>query len=418
MDQHDEATQPRPRGRRAALALAVAVLAVIGAAACQPTPDRDPFYTAPSPLPAGTPGAVITSRPSTFTLDPVTRTPVPGVRSWQVLYRSQSATGAPIATSGTVLVPTTPYLGLGARPLVTYAVGTRGIGDPCAPSYTLSQGTDYEGLFVSAALARGWAVAVTDYQGLGTPGAHSYMVGPAQGRAVLDVARAAQRLPGTGLSTRTPVGIMGYSQGGGAAGWAGQLAPTYAPELAVKGIAAGGVPGDLVATADYLDGGPGVALALLAAVGFDAAYDELDLDAHLNQRGQDLIARARSLCLVSADGVRDLVTTAFTRRADYVTSDPLATTAWRTRLDSSRLGGVKPSAPVFQYHALVDELVPYPQAAQTRSRWCAKGANVTWATLPLAEHATGLVEGAPLAMDFLAARFAGVPTLGTCWSPI
>jgi hypothetical protein len=398
--------------------LLVALLALLGAAACQPTPDKDAFYTPPSPLPTGTPGAVIRSRASTFTLDPVNRTPVPGVKAWQVLYRSQSAGGSPIATSGTVLVPSTPYLGLGSRPLVTYAVGTRGIGDPCAPSYTLSQGTDYEGLFISALLARGWAVAVTDYQGLGTPGPHTYMVGPAQGRAVLDVARAALRLPGTGLTSTTPIGIMGYSQGGGAAGWAGQLAPTYAPELRVKGIAAGGVPGDLIATADFLEGGPGVALAFLAAVGFDAAYSELDLETYLNARGQDLLARARSLCLVSADGVKDLVTTAFTHRTDYVTTDPLATTAWRSRLDASRLGGVAPTAPVFQYHALLDELVPYPQAAQTRARWCAKGANVTWATIPLAEHVKGIIDGAPLAMDFLSARFAGIPIPSTCWSPI
>lgn len=403
--------------RRRAGALAVAVLTLVVAAACQPTPDKDAFYTPPSGLP-GANGAVIRSRPSTFTLDPVARTPMPGVKAWQVLYKSQSAGGSSIATSGTVLVPSTPYLGLGPRPLVTYAVGTRGVGDACAPSYTMAQGTDYEGTFISSLLAKGWAVAVTDYQGLGTPGTHTYMVGPAMGRAVLDVARAALKLPGTGLSSSTPIGIMGYSQGGGAAGWAGQLAPTYAPELTVKGIAAGGVPGDLVATADFLEGSPGVALALLASVGFDAAYSELKLDTYLNARGRDLIARARSLCLVSADGVKDLVTTAFTHRGDYVTTDPLATPAWRNRLNASRLGSTRPAAPVFQYHALLDELVPYAQAAETRARWCAAGANVTWATIPLAEHVVGIVKGAPLAVSFLAARFAGIPVPSTCASPI
>lgn len=399
--------------RTRAAALAVAALALLGATACQPTPDQDAFYTPPRPLPAGGPGTVIRSRPSTFTLDPVGRTPVPGVRSWQVLYRSEDARGRAIATSGTVLVPTTAWTGPGPRPLVTYAVGTRGLGDPCAPSHTLAQGRDYEGPFVASALARGWAVAVTDYQGLGTPGTHTYTVGPAQGRAVLDAARAAQRLPGTGLSPTGPVGIMGYSQGGGAAGWAGELAPTYAPGLRVAGIAAGGVPGDLIATANFVDGSAAVALALMAAVGFDTAYPDLRLESYLNGRGRDLIARARSLCLASVDGATTLVSTAFTERSDYVTRDPLADQAWRTRLRSSRLGGTRPAAPVFQYHGLLDEIVPYGQAAATRDRWCARGAEVTFLTLP-GEHVSGVVQGIPRAMDFLAARFAGAPVTSTC----
>ncbi|UUU44488.1 lipase family protein [Streptomyces sp. NBC_00162] len=47
---------------------------------------------------------------------------------------------------------------------------------------------------------RGWAVVVTDYEGLGTPGVHTYTVGPSAGHAMLDAARAATRLPETGLS--------------------------------------------------------------------------------------------------------------------------------------------------------------------------------------------------------------------------
>src|SRR5690606_21283315 len=122
-----------------------------------------------SPL-TGNPGDVIRNRASVFTLDPITRSPASGVTAQQVLYRSTSATGAANAVSGTVLVPTAPWRGGGTRPLVAYAPGTRGVGDVCAPSYVMTQGTDYEGLFVAGLLARGWAVAVTDYEGLGTPG--------------------------------------------------------------------------------------------------------------------------------------------------------------------------------------------------------------------------------------------------------
>lgn len=105
-----------------------------------------------------------------FTVDPFGHAPYEGVKSWQVLYRSETADGRPTAVSGMVLVPAKAWTGLGNRPLLSYAVGTRGLGDACAPSYTLTRGLDYEELFIADALSRGWAVAVTDMEGLGTPG--------------------------------------------------------------------------------------------------------------------------------------------------------------------------------------------------------------------------------------------------------
>ncbi|HEY8525065.1 MAG TPA: lipase family protein [Acidimicrobiales bacterium] len=408
----------RPGARRRTTgALLVLALTFVLAACTPPFPGDDAFYRPPSPLPASEPGDVLSSRPSRFTLDPIAKTPVAGVTARQVLYRSTDALGQPMAVSGTVLVPDAPWTGGGSRPLVSYAVGTRGVGDDCAPSYTLSQGADYEGLFIKALLDRGWAVAVSDYQGLGTPGTHTYMVGPAQGHAVLDMARAALRLPDTDLSPSTPVGLMGYSQGGGAAGWAAELAGSYAPELDVRGAAVGGVPGDLTATAEFLDGSPFVAFALMAALGLDAAYPELDLESYLNDRGRALIERSQDLCLVSVDGFATLISVAFTRIDDYVTTNPLDTGAWRARLEESRLGRRAPAAPVYQYHAVVDEIVPYEQAADLRRTWCDGGGNVTWTALPLAEHALGLVQGQGPGAEWLADRFAGEPATSNCSRP-
>jgi hypothetical protein len=228
--------------------------------------------------------------------------------------------------------------------------------------------------------------------------------------------RAALRLPGTGLGATTPVGLMGYSQGGGAAGWAAQIAGTYAPELKIKGSVLGGVPGDLGATAELLDGSTFVAFALMAAIGLDAAYPELNLENYLNARGQQLIQTSQELCLVDVDGFATLINTAFTHIDDYVTTNPLTTPAWQARLAGTKLGANRPSAPVFQYHGVIDEIVPFQQAADLRRTWCNQGATVTWTTLP-AEHVLGLVQGPPLGVPWLSARFAGVPDLGNCFLP-
>jgi len=398
------------------LGVAVTALVALTLAACDPPPGEDAFYTPPASLPSQ-PGSVIRSRPSIFTLDPVDRTQAAGIRSWQVLYRSTNATGGANAVSGTVLVPEAPWTGLGPRPLVVYAPGTRGVGDDCAPSYTLAHGADYEMFFIKALLDQGWAVTVSDYEGLGTPGQHTYVVGQSEGRALIDAARASTRLAGTGLSSSTPVAFYGYSQGGGAAGWAAQLESTYGSELNVRATVAGGIPGDLTAVAEHLEGSPFVALALLASIGLDAAYPELDLETLVNDRGRALLAETEGFCLTSVDGIGTVFETALSSRGDYVTRDPLADPAWQARLAQNELGGTKPAAPVFQYHALFDEMVEYQQAADLRRSWCDRGGNVTWTALPLAEHVLGLVEGQPLGIAWLSARFAGLPTFGNCLLP-
>lgn len=114
--------------------------------------------------------------------------------AYEVLYRSTNAQNGAIAVSGTVLVPRAAWTGRGTRPLAAYATGTQGWADSCAPSRSMTAGSFDESFAVTNMLRRGWAVAVTDYPGLGTPGDHQYNVGIAEGRSVLDVLRAATRL--------------------------------------------------------------------------------------------------------------------------------------------------------------------------------------------------------------------------------
>ena len=129
------------------------------------------------------------------------------------------------------------------------------MGDQCAPSRQLQNGTEVEIAFLAQAMFKGWAVAVTDYEGLGTPGDHTYAVARSEGRALLDVARAAGSIPG--LSAAAPIGVFGYSQGGQAASAAAEQWQSYAPSLNVVGVAAGGVPADLNAVAKFNDGNAG-----------------------------------------------------------------------------------------------------------------------------------------------------------------
>jgi hypothetical protein len=328
------------------------------------------------------------------------------VSATQVLYLSTSALGAPTAVSGTVLVPDTPWAGTGPRPLVTYAIGTHGLGDQCAPSYQLRTGTEGESGLMNQALDRGWAVVVTDYEGLGTPGTHTYAVGVAEGHAVLDAARAAQQA----LASAGPVGIWGYSQGGQAAAWAGELQPSYAPQLHVAGVAAGGVPADVSAVARHLDGGPAVGLVVAGAVGYGAAYPDLALDSFLNDAGKAAAAQVAGSC------TGDIVArNAFHHMADYTTiPDPLGDPHFTRRMAENHAGRRAPGAPVFLYQGTADELIPVEVARQLFADYCGLKALVQWRELPLQSHVGAAAAGGPLAVAWLGERFGGLGPPSSC----
>ncbi|MET9853444.1 lipase family protein [Streptomyces sp. NPDC006450] len=346
---------------------------------------------------AARPGDIVSSAPSAFH-------PLPGqpthTKAWKIHYNSTTADGAPNVVSGTVIVPQDGRTG--PRPLITYAVGTVGMGDSCAPSNNLPYGTSMEANLIQQLTLRGWAVVVTDYEGLGTPGVHTYTVGPSAGHAVLDAARAATRLPEAGLSDWTPVGIMGYSQGGQASSWAAELQGSYAPELQVKGTVTGGVPADLLKVADFNNGSYGSGLIFMAAAGQDAAFPELKLDSYLNPAGKLLVGAMKDNCVAI-----DAIAGSFKRISDLTTRNPLAQPDWQARLNQSRLGRTAPAAPVYQYHALGDELIPYAVGSRLRSDWCARGTNLEFDTIWIGEHVSGVITQSLAAGNWLADRFAG-----------
>jgi predicted esterase len=75
----------------------------------------------------------------------------------------------------------------------------------------------------------------TDYDGLGTPGVHQYLLGTSEGRSVLDAVRAARAFEPR-LSRRFV--IAGHSQGGHAALFAAAAASQWVPELRLRGTVA------------------------------------------------------------------------------------------------------------------------------------------------------------------------------------
>lgn len=390
--------------RRALALLVASVLAASLAAptaSAAPAASEDSFYTPPSPLPAGHPGDVIRWRPSKA------GPRKDSVDAWQVMYLSTNALGQPDAVTGTVLVP--KNADRATAPIVSFDPGTHGPAFGCTPSKMIDIGAFYEQPGLDDLLDAGYAVSVPDYEGYQSTPKTTYVVGRSEGPVVLDGVRAAQRLTAAGLSSTSKVVLRGYSQGGGAAAWAGELQPTYAPELNLVGITAGGVPADLVQVTLQLDGKFGFGVFAYALLGLDQAYPELQLDSFLSDNGRAKLAEMKQ----SACTFELLTTYANQKIADYTTGPGYIKPAWVARLNENKLGGSPPRVPVFQYHATGDQLVQFAQADSLHKAYCAAGVQETWKTYDT-DHITLVYTGNADVLAFVKDRIAGKPATSNC----
>jgi len=330
-----------------------------------------------------------------------------------VLYVSTTVDNTPITVSGVVIVP-----GAGApaappegRAVLSWAHGTTGLGDACAPSLQYPTGKAAELALAQIAVGRGMVYAATDYQGLGTPGPHPYIVGLSEGRNVLDIARAAERLQGSGAAAASKVLVWGHSQGGGAAAFAAELAPTYAPDLAVVGAMVGAPAADFPVVAAASDGGPYFGFAVMSAAGFKAAYPQLSYDAVLNDAGQQAVASIADAC---ADQV--LKQFAGHHASEYQTASPEEAPGWKEALAANEPGQLKTSVPIFLYQGANDQIIPVQVSADLLQRYCALGVTVERKTYPGTDHTSVIPAALGDIVAFANDRLAGLPAPSSCGS--
>jgi dienelactone hydrolase len=395
------------------------------------------FYPPPTRLPAAN-GALIRQEPLPLdlSLPGLDGRALPGTAT-RLMYKSTDSGGQAVAVTGAYIEPTATWEGDGPRPLVAVASGTMGQGDQCAPSLALQHPLTYTGetlslgyddLAIYRLLATGAAVVVTDYTGLGaTDRLHTYVNRLDEGHALLDAVRAARALSGTSLTSGSPVGLYGYSEGGGATASAAELQPTYAPDVRLAGTYSGAPPADLTAVMKGIDGSALVAALGWAINGFVQTYPDMRslAEANLNEAGRAALADASTMCIGEAiTGYAFSRSTAWTTSgksvADIIAAEPRA----QAVLDDQRLGTLKPAGPVRVATGVEDDIVPHGQARQLAVDWCRKGGNVTYEAVDLPNLGDGIVTNhlAPLitdqgaAISWLTDRLKGEPTTSNCWT--
>jgi alpha-beta hydrolase superfamily lysophospholipase len=351
------------------------------------------------------PGSLV----SATTLDELNKDPDSALwDSARVLYRSTNGdTGQPTVVSGSVYVPKTPAPE-GGWPVMAFGHGTTGIDEPCAPS--LSPSLLNMKVWVVSLIKKGYAVAFTDYQGLGAPGVHPYTDNKTEGYNVIDSVRAL-RHTFPNISNRWAA--FGGSQGGGAVWAAAELAASYAPELNLVGVVAMSPAADVSgivdkATAKTLTTDQAPAWFPLVEV-----MGRLHPDFNRDDYRSGAAAKYWDI-LTSCSGPKSLdrnAAAAELKDTDFVPRTPEAADRLRALLKQWALPHDRVSAPLSIIYGGQDTLIDSQWTTDAIARACALGGPIVWDLQPDKDHGNVDIS---TQFDWLADRFAGKPAASEC----
>ncbi|KAM3503144.1 hypothetical protein MY10362_004395 [Beauveria mimosiformis] len=357
------------------------------------TPANDPFYVPPSGFESAKPGSVLPH---------------------QLLYRTTAIDGSPIATVTTIFKP----LFAKRDRFVSFNTAYDSSSTTCNPSYQYRLGSlqtdivsSLEFLVIQAYLISGYTVASPDYEG---PDA-AFSPGRLSGMGVLDGIRAVVNYgPKIGLDNNPMVVNTGYSGGAIASGWAASLHPTYAPDINLKGVLAGGTPANLTEVTLYVDGTvvagflPGALAGQLMPSAYGARLKPL-FDKILGPGGKEALAFGTSQC-APANLVAFAGKSVFDPNFQTLGKDLFNDKDFAWVFNQSLMGLNKnetPTVPVMLYHSPDDEVIPYSGSDSLRKRWCDYGANVRFVNYAAGGHITGEIIAVIDALKFTADAFSG-----------
>jgi pimeloyl-ACP methyl ester carboxylesterase len=401
---------------------------------CALTTYQPPLPSAPDTAPIATPlphipgdawdsrGRVVHKEP--YDDPPLDDDSVLG-RSWRAVYDSVSGVDGKIReVSGAFFVPSGPAPENG-WPVVSLAHGTTGIGHDCGPS----RQPDLMGYapMIESLLSDKYAVAVTDYEGLGESGSHPYLEPRTAAFNTIDAVRAMRNIS-PAVSSRWMA--VGYSQGGQAVWAANELNSYYGNDLQLQGSLALAPAANLTGTADLVRAASLTdqqrALFPMAIVGFARYNPNLDADSFLHGAA-DAFREQLSRCEPKDSQVspRSQYTAVVPvpwqevvdrlRDANDVKPDsPAAVAKLRTALRRVALPQGPLDKPMLVIIGEQDPVVlpEWVQSAVARS--CALGGQIEYLQVPDVDHRYLIPKVAQTTQRWIAERFAGIPAPSNC----
>jgi alpha-beta hydrolase superfamily lysophospholipase len=299
--------------------------------------------------------------------------------------------------------------------VISWAHGTTGVSDICAPSNDTADGPahDYLGgvdLTLDRYVADGYVVVQTDYVGLGTPGGHPYMDGGTEANAVVDIVRASRALDD---SIGDQWYAMGHSQGGHAALFAAAQGASRAPELDLRGAVAIAPGNDTSATPQYLAAGtpevaPALAFLPLILLGAEAADPSIDADSYVTPESKLLLTAARNGCVAQ---IRDVIGSVPVDKAFAPGADIGKLVSY---LKKQAAGQLTLTVPTLVLQGTADTLIAEPGSRALVQSLCSNGSEVAYKTYEGADHRSAVPQSFDDAEQFFRTLQAGEEPAGTC----
>lgn len=392
----------RPGVLKAGALRAVAGLLFILSGHLGPALAQTAFYNAPRSLLAGEPGTIVRQ-------ERIEGAPL-GAAAYRTLYRSTGLRGEPIFVSGVIIVPRGDPPA-GSRPIVAWAHPTSGVTPRCAPSLAIFLFQQIQGL--RSFVERGYVVAATDYPGLGTPETHPYLVGESEGRAVLDIVRAASSMPGAGGGKRFTV--WGHSQGGQAALFTGMIAKSYAPELELLGVAAAAPATDLAALMkDDIGTSGGNNIMAMTVWSWHRVFDA-SIAKIVDPRALPALDRLARVCIEGPFDLsaRQRIGQALNQHFLSV-EQPADIEPWRSLLEKNSAGVLPSEIPVFLAQGTADQIINPNVTRDYMNKLCNAGSRVKLMILPDIGHGRAAQASTMAAVNWTADRFADAAVPNDC----
>jgi hypothetical protein len=351
----------------------------------------------------------------------------------QLLYRTTNGLGKPTVNVTSVVKSPTATPGHG---VIAYGSFYDSLNPADSPSYSFAGGTsvgqtigNVETGIVLPFLLQGYDVIIADTEGETA----DFASGPEYGRTTLDSIRAASNSSATGISPTAKVGLIGYSGGAIATGWAAALAPTYAPDVnrRIVGATEGGVLVDPDHNLHYIQGSlVWAGVLVMALIGASRAAD-VDLTPYLSSYGRSLVAKLKYASIATVLGAYPGLTWKKIAKPQYAQPEDVAPfVKVVNKLDLGSYG--TPTVPMFigqgangilegtsgttKGVGAGDGVMVAGDVRSLARQYCSHGAKILYKQYNATSHVTTVPLWLPTAISWLADRFAGKTVPTSCGS--
>jgi alpha-beta hydrolase superfamily lysophospholipase len=214
-------------------------------------------------------------------------------------------------------------------------------------------------------------------------------------------------MPNVDAGTHTIV--YGHSQGGQAALFAGEIAPSYAPDLHILGVVAGAPVAEISAMLPAGSTLPDtLGFVVMGLVGAHAAYPTLNLADVLTPHGLAQSSVINTKCYDDVlNAYREPV-------ANVIAHNPADVPAFEHALVTDTAGNTKTTVPIFVFQGLADDVVYTAFTNLYVKQACTIGDTLFYKTYSGIDHYHEVTASAPDVLSWINDRLTSQPAPTNC----